>query len=36
MLSTEFSCSGFDVECAALLCDLRVASKRAEQGAKEA
>lgn len=35
MLSSEFSCSGFNVECAALLCDLWVPSKRAEQGLKK-
>lgn len=35
MLSTEFSCSGFNVACAALLCDLRVPPERAEQGLKQ-
>lgn len=35
MLSPEFSCSGFNVACAALLCDLRAPSERAQQGLKQ-
>lgn len=36
MLSTQFSCPGFNTERAALPCDLQVPSKRAEQGSEEA